>query len=488
MIRAIVGNRTTKFECSPEEMRQLKKLFRYRKLGYYHSPKHQVWLREFRKISAKHPTWSDEKIEDQIEVGWDGYTNLMRYGSVPTGLLLDRINSVTYLNPWNSVVSDLRQLPDHRDLTIAFQHGRPSREYQRNAVETLVTHSGCGGILLCATRTGKTFIAAHYLKLLKGNACFIVDELSLMSQARDDMEPILEEEVGEIGMGKFSPERITVATIQTLHKHRNRVDFKKWFKSLDVLFIDEIHIAINKRNIDIVKTIKPKAVFGLTATLETDKPHVYMPACALAGPIIFRYEVKDGQADGWLSQADGYNVVFSNPMLSTGNQQQDYKRMISANAKRNQLVATIADEAVKAGRRVIVLVEHVHHLQRIAHMLDCEHDCIYGERKKDERRAAMKRMDEGNLPCILATRVFAKGVTIRTADVLIDATGFPSKNNAQQRFGRVLGQKDGKAIYVNIYDKGNRFSAAARSRSNAIKALGIKVHTIKWAGKERKIF
>jgi len=71
---------------------------------------------------------------------------------------------------------------------------------------------------------------------------------------------------------------------------------------LDVLVIDEVHVAMNRRSISIVSTIAPKAVFGLTATLELHKPDVRMRVTALAGPKIFEYDLPTAVAEGNLSK------------------------------------------------------------------------------------------------------------------------------------------------------------------------------------------
>ena len=64
-VTAIIGNRQTKFVCSPEVQVKLKEFFRYHKPGYEHSPKYKMDI-------------------------WDGWTHLHRYGKVPTGLFLHR--------------------------------------------------------------------------------------------------------------------------------------------------------------------------------------------------------------------------------------------------------------------------------------------------------------------------------------------------------------------------------------------------------------
>jgi superfamily II DNA or RNA helicase len=131
------------------------------------------------------------------------------------------------------------------------------------------------------------------------------------------------------------------------------------------------------------------------------------------------------------------------------------------------------------------------HLRILAQRLeDLPHAVLCGAIPKMERFAAKTSMDAGELPLLLATRVFSKGVDIRTVDVIVDATAGKSHNSAVQRYGRGVRTAEGKSglLYFDITDSNssglgkvkNRFASSARSRLKALQALGVPVISKIW--------
>jgi superfamily II DNA or RNA helicase len=100
------------------------------------------------------------------------------------------------------------------------------------------------------------------------------------------------------------------------------------------------------------------------------------------------------------------------------------------------------------------------------------------------RLDAMKRMDAGDLDVILTTRVFGKGVDVKSIDFIVDATGVPSRNSTLQRYGRGARKTEGKngLIYVDIADRGSKFEDAAHARLRALKEVGGPIVRVTWKG------
>jgi superfamily II DNA or RNA helicase len=421
---------------------------------------------------------------------WDGVIHLLRGGRVGAGLFYAR----------------RKELGQHFRLEVVEEDTPPRfrrdtdttlRPYQKKAVQAMIEASHVGGIILSATGSGKTKLAGNYFRRLIGTGVFIVDELALLEQARNEISIAMGgEQVGIVGKSIFEPQRITVATVQTLHKFRSRKDFRAWFRKVDVLIIDELHVQINRRNFDVVTRIRPKAVFGLTATLQLRKPEVELPAKALCGPVIFTYSIKEGVEEGYLSRGRIFIVPFHDPLkgiapsywstfkgrrilIAAGSPTAEYRRHICKNKARNSLI----EKLVRANpeRRIIVLVELRLHLRILSRRLaDLAHEALSGQVDSAARIAAMKRMDAGKLNLILATRVFAKGVDIRTVDCIIDATGKPSRNNVIQRYGRGVRQAIGKKelLFYDIADRGSKYMSAAWARQRALRETGAPIRQL----------
>jgi superfamily II DNA or RNA helicase len=465
-LRVLISRRTAAIECEPDEQGRLRDLFSFR-----------------------HP---NADFIPKVRSGeWDGFINLLRWGKVSAGLFY----------AYRKEVEDMFRVElKSLDKPPAFRppdKDSPLRPYQRRGVDCMINASDVGGIILSATGSGKTFLAGDYFKRLIGTGVFIVDELTLLDQAQRELSKAIGEEVGIVGNSKFNPRRITVATVQTLHRHRTKPPFRLWFSKVDVLIIDELHVQLNRRNIDVITKIRPKAVFGLTATLQLKKDHVRLPAIAMAGPVIFEYPIQEGVKEGYLTEGRIFIVPFHDPLrgmapgywgkgcrgarvrIPAGSPMAEYRRHICLNKARNDLVEELTRKSLKEGRKVFVLVERVKHLRILAkRMSDLPHYALSGQVSKDKRLEAMQEMDAGRLNLILASRVFAKGVDVRSVDCIIDATGMPSRNNVLQRYGRGVRKTDGKneLLFYDIADRGNsKFTDAAWARFRALHETGAPI-------------
>ncbi len=471
-----LSNRWATFRCSPEIQNRLKEHFRFHPPGYEFSERYRTGA-------------------------WDGWANLMARGRVASGLFLARREDLE--KQFRLVIEDERTSPKLRTATTA-----DLRPYQAAGLEAMAK-ADCGGIILAATGSGKTRLAGAYFRRLRGKALFIVDELSLLEQSRRAIEEFLREKVGVVGRGQFRPRRITVATVQTLHRHREDKEYRDWFAELDAVVVDELHQELNDRLVSVVQKIRPPAVFGMTATLQMDLPHVWMPAVALCGPVIYRYPISTGVEEGYLSRGIVCALGFRDPLRGTapayptmiggkrewikaGSPQAEYRRHVSLNSARNDLVEAVVREGIRIGRRVVVLVEQRPHLRMLSARFEragIQHGVACGGVAPELRLEAMRRMDAGKLALILATRVFAKGVDIRTVDMIVDATRMPSLDNALQRYGRGARKAEGKRglIYVDVADRGSRYAAAARERLKSLRETGSPVLEIMWEGNAEEI-
>lgn len=458
-IKVCLDNHWARFQCAPEQVIALKEHFSYK------DPK------------AQH-TYA-------FKTGaWDGLKCLLNYSKVGLGLFL-------HLKPELDQAGYQFEIEDRREplpLTKPGWHPK-SRPWQKHAV--IAMSNSTGGLVLAATGTGKTFAVADFVRRLDCPACFVVDELTLLEQSRRALEELTGEAVGVIGRGEFNIQRLNVATVQTLHRQRHNPKFKSWANNV-VILIDEFHVALNKSNVDVVSALKPRAVFGLTATLQLVKTDVLYRALALCGPVLFRYSIEQGQNDGYLTR--GLVCCVKVVQSSRGWQRDtEYQDLIVDSSYRNRCVTALVREGLRRGRRIVVLVERLRHLKTLSAMLrEVPHKCLSGKfsKHKGERIDAAAAMDAGKLPLILATRVFGKGIDISTLDVTVDATAMSSIDNAQQRYGRGVRRAEGKSglIHFDISDVGNIFASNASGRTEALRALNVPVTSCTWEGSATAIY
>jgi len=457
---AIVKNRYTRFRASGTIVRRLNRLYRYHPTGY---------------------EWTDA-----YRMGhWDGYCYMMCGDRVATGLFLHTKNKLGKKLGVPLKIRDKREWPIYR-TDYPENVERNLRDYQKRAVEAMIQSTG--GLILQATGTGKTFLAGAYLSRLQEAAIFVVDELTLLKQSHDEIQRMLEdEEVGIIGGGECSPRRITVATVQSLQ----RIPRKQLNVKPGALILDEVHLSINDRTRSVVRRLRPKAVFGLTATLQMDKPHVWMEATALTGPVLSNYPISQSTREGYTTRGVIVRLVL--PLKLEGD---DFRSRLSSlvhNHMRNSAIARIARYAQKRGRRIVVLARWIEHVNAIADVLK-EHGLnpvtLHGGCPQEDRAQAIRDMEEGKVRCIVASEIFAKGVNIRSLDTVIDASATRSANSCIQRYGRGVRVNPGKrgVLYVDIADEGNPFENAASARLKALKRVGMPIVVVRWKGNSERVF
>ncbi len=424
---------------------------------------------------------------------WDGWITMLKRDratggyKVNSGLFLALQESIERKEKIKFAIQDMREFVRFNDDNIL-----SDRIYQNLCIRAMQRERS-GGLILSATASGKTLIAGLYFKALIGTGCFVVDELTLLEQAREALSEVIGEEVGKVGEQVFNPKRITVATIQTLHLHKDRADFKSWMDALNVVIIDELHIALNRRNIETVKAAKPHIVFGLTATLELQKEMVRIPAYALCGPTLFEYHQEEGTEEGFLAPGIVCAVkVIQEGLL--GSYHPEYQDLITESDVRNDCIVGLVKESIDRGRHVVVIVERVAHLRRLSKMVgEIPHKTVFGEKKTQERIMAKKGFERGEIRLIICNKVFKKGVDIKIIDTIIECSALSSKNDAIQKFGRgkrTKAAKDG-LIYIDINDRSpfrstrdsddwNRFHKASKSRLAAFRRRNVPITIVNW--------
>lgn len=470
-IRVKLTNRYAEFKAPyPEE---LKECFSYAKPGAYFNPYYRNNPSQYRY-------------------------HFLKYDRVPSGLFLALKDEIE--KDW-----DVRFVIDYQREKIKFEEWEEEeesdRKYQNECVLAMRKASKVGGIVLAATGTGKTYIAAKYFHGMHGAAVFIVDELGLLDQARQEISSVLGESVGYIGNMKFKPARITVATVQTLQRHRKDPKFKSWLQSLKVVIIDELHEMLGKRNHDIVSSIDPLACFGLTATLQLKKKAVRMRALALCGPVIYTFPYEEGLAKKFLTPA----VVIALRIKRSGHKHLDrweeYDKVIAKSKRHNRIIEKLIRYGIKRKRFILQLVKRPKHVRILSRRLvDIPHKTAYGAIKVRDRNAARQELENKSIRVLIANQVFRKGTNIKRLDMIIDAAHLPNENDAQQKLGRGVRLCDGKLglIYIDIGYENldgvskkdynyNRFARAARKREKALKALTVPVYRFEWNGSAKAV-
>jgi superfamily II DNA or RNA helicase len=413
--------------------------------------------------------------------GWDGRIKMMRDGRLPAGLF--RATKKDLARDLGLSFKVKLDLPKANGTHAPEASLDPKYQYQEECVlNMLEAMRRGGGIILSATGSGKTAIAGKFFKCLSDQCLFVVDDLGLLYQSQKEIAEWSGEPVGLVGNSKFLPQRLTAATIQTLHKHRNDLAFRKWFKKIKVVIIDELHEQMSKRNFKILDTISPIACYGLTATLQLKRKEIRMRAYSFAGPVIYEFPLQKGIEAGVLTNGRVLQLAFEYEPIPEESYLQSYEAQVWDNEAKLTSMARVVRYLIKEGHYVIVLVDKPLHVRALhSKLLDVPHRMAFGAIDPERRRRSKKKFEKGDVQLIIANRVFKKGINVKRVDVLIDMAELKSKNDAQQKFGRGVRLHPDKTelLYIDVTTQGeNRYTKAGKSRARAIRAMGIKIKRV----------
>ncbi len=417
---------------------------------------------------------------------WDGRVRFFKKGAVPAGLF-----RATHAELTKEL--GIRFKIIHKSATIPLQQGippqtDPARYYQNECVDAMVASIPLGGgIVIAATRAGKTAMCSAFFSRCACPCLFIVDQVELLDQSRTEIASWLKEPVGIAGRSVFQTERVTVATIQTLKKHKNTARFKKWLDTVQIVVVDELHEMMAKKNYNLLATtIAPVARFGLTATLQTKIKQVRIESQAYAGPIIYSFPISKGVEAGVLVQGHVLQIQFPRRLDGDTDAASVYRRQVLNNKMKFDAWQSITKRLFHYDRHVVTLCWRVQHVEDLSTYADHPHRVAYGKISREARGRAKQIFERGKVRHIIANQVFKKGVTIKAIDAMFDLAEKKNKNDCIQKFGRGIGlcEATGKKelIYIDFATQGDKYDSlakAARSRVTAFKAQSIPVTRIK---------
>lgn len=464
-------------KASDEAYELLQNEWSYFSPGARFHPAYKLYLRDRDRASK----------EGREPLGWDGKIRLFKQGKVPAGL-------------FRATEDILREKSIEFKLTVdiptvlPFLNGVAKSEgqykFQNACVKAMMSALPLGGgIVLCATGSGKTNMAGQFFSKLKYTCLFVVDQVDLLYQSQKELAMWMGEDVGVVGDSQYDVKRVTVATIQTLYKHVKDKKFMRWFRTVGVVIVDELHVQMGRTHFNVLDKISPIARYGLTATLQLGRKEVRVKAHAFAGPILYRYPIATGQEQGVLTKGSAIQLLF--PADQDTVYADDYDREVVDNEQKLKMCSRIVRQLLTDKRCVIVLVSRVRHVKAVHDLFyDIPHGLAYGAIGKIKRRSAILRFEREKTSLIIANKVFEKGVNIKRVDVIYDLAEMKSKNVVIQKFGRgVRLHKNKKSLlYIDSGTLNGRFAKASRSRARALKAAGIKVTKVKVIDSGSKAF
>jgi superfamily II DNA or RNA helicase len=142
------------------------------------------------------------------------------------------------------------------------------RPHQPEAIHQMIRHRQ--GFYKAPTGSGKTVtVVGMTWALHPKRVIILVNAVGLLEQWRKSFHQhtaLKRDEVGIIGNGKFEERRITIATVQTLHKRRDELIENGFFTRWPIMVLDEGHHATAATFYDLVDLFTSRYRLGVTAT------------------------------------------------------------------------------------------------------------------------------------------------------------------------------------------------------------------------------
>jgi len=339
------------------------------------------------------------------------------------------------------------------------------KTYQQDMLEQLAIerdHGRCKNLVVAATGTGKTMVAAFDYRRLcldeggRPRLLFVAHREEILLQALRTYRGVLREpDFGELYSGRHNPDRFDhlFATIDSLSS-RDLVaklgsDF--WY----CVVVDECHRLAADRFDAFVTSVSPQILLGLTATPERSdgQPIItYFDQRPDGSPAVemrlwhaldlqllapFEYYACDDTTD------------FSNVPWDQAGERQAIDNLVSANEVRARLIVNewkrLASNPLKSKALVFcVSVSHAQFMTQWLNKAGFPAACVVGTTLDEERRRAPQRLSSGELCALVTVDLYNEGIDLPMVDTLLLLRPTQSSVLFQQQIGRGLRLAAGK--------------------------------------------
>ena len=368
-------------------------------------------------------------------------------------------------------VSDERQ--SGRQIHVTFRG--ELREEQRPALAELARYDN--GILQAATAFGKTVVCSALIAEKKVNTLILLESSALIDQWKDALEQFLDidEELPEYRTktGRVRVRKSLIGKLQGAHDSMTGiVDIAmagslckkgEWHPMLDrygMVIVDECHHAASDRIAEVLKTVRAKYVYGVTATPKRSdglEKINYM----LLGPIRYTYTAKEkvkAQGIPHLVYPRFTRTVPPRGIAAEKMHPNEAYEILRHNEVRDGQILADVKACIQAGRTPVILSRYKDHSERLYEQVKGYADRVFlmtGNNSKKEHRRIREQMQETSpeetLALVATGSLIGEGFDFPRLDTLIMATPVSFQSVVEQYAGRLNRDYAGKENVI-VYD------------------------------------
>ena len=329
-----------------------------------------------------------------------------RFLILPRGCL-EEIKKICEKSNVKLILKDKRE----KGIEVDYKFNGKLNRKQEKAMNGLISYET--GVLCATTGFGKTVIGANIISKLKTNTLVIVNRNNLLDQWKERLSYFLDidkKEIGQCGASKESLNgKLDVASFQSLFKKDN---IEELVQNYGLVIVDECHHVAAYSFEKVLKAIRSKYVYGLTAT-PTRKDGWHKIIYMQCGDIRVRVSNKDLKQNKEMEHTVIVRKTNYKYILTEEKEKIQISEILNDmchNVFRNSLIIEDINKCILEGRIPIVLTERIEHLNILKEQLEKLNVpvVIYkgnmGKKKTKEIRETIKKADESNEPrIILAT-------------------------------------------------------------------------------------
>ena len=349
---------------------------------------------------------------------------------------------------------DLAGYVDGQSHPIALREdGWSMRAYQREAAENF-THGGSGVIVLpCGA--GKTIVGAAAMAMTGATTLILVTNTVSVHQWKRELmarTSLTEDEIGEYSGARKEIRPVTIATYQVLttrkkgvYAHLDLFDEHDW----GLIVYDEVHL-LPAPIFRFTADIQSRRRLGLTATLVREDGREG-DVFSLIGPKRYDAPWKDIEAQGYIAPADCVEVRVALPQAERMHyamaEPEERYRLAATTSQKSEVVKALVTQ--HADDHVLVIGQYLDQLDDLGASLGAP--VINGSTPVKERERLFDAFRQGDLPCLVVSKVANFSIDLPDANVAIQVSGtFGSRQEEAQRLGRVLRPKS-EGVMAHFY-------------------------------------
>lgn len=346
------------------------------------------------------------------------------------------------------------------------------------------THGRHKNLVIAATGTGKTVVAALDYKRLRPSAhqqprlLFLAHRKEILEQSLRTYRDVLKEEAfGELMVDGHRPLKGThvFASVQSIARSQ---ELERWKPDhFDIIVIDEFHHADANSYRRVLDHFTPAELLGLTATPER-ADGVNVTQAFFDGRAASELRLWDAlEADllvpfHYFGIGDGVDLRslrFARGTYETG----ELEQVLTGNdARAAKILAAVEDKVTDPQRMralgFCVSVKHARYMARVFNEAGLPALALSGESSREERRLGLESLRRGEVTCLFAVDLFNEGLDIPMIDTVLMLRPTQSATIFLQQLGRGLRRANDKSVltvldFVGLQNEAFRFDLKYRA-------------------------